>query len=626
MRVMFGAVLGCLLWSTTVFAQQATEDVEAQQGISQPAPASDVRVIFDVSGSMRENDPERLSASALELLASLLPADSRGGLWLFGERVENPLPVGPVDRRWRERARSLAPALVDYQQYTDIEAAIRAASEAPGGERHLVLLTDGVIDLEPAGGSKSVRDARSRRVLLEELAPTLADRGVTIHAIAFSPQADLALVERLAQSSQGLAALAQTPEDLLRGFIDIFERIFPTDQVPLGDNRFPIDPEVESFSALLFHEPDAAPPVLVGPGGRRYTPKDLPAGASWQRQPRFDLITVPSPEEGEWRIEGELEDDSRVSVISPLVLKTSDLPATLYQGFDLPVEAWLDREDDASLTSGQHQDMRVTVELQALDGSVLAESPLTQTTSGNARFSGVLPAPSLTGNARLVIDAEGASVHRQRVQAVNVLPAISARREAGQVWLEAEHPALNASNTRLSATLQGESLPIEAFDERRWRVTLPELPAELGVPLLLEAEIDLAGESRALHLPRLLLNPDGRILLDEARLDGAELTSRDLPATPGEAVTPTGSDGFDADGAADRVVGAINALPGKARQLVRGLGDQPRSWLVGVALGMALAILALWGLRARRLRQQPRQPSRQPSQPHPRRHSEEPHV
>ena len=72
--------------------------------------------------------------------------------------VDFPLPVGPVDRRWRERARSLAPSLVDYQQYTDIEAAIRAASEEPGGKRHLILLTDGVIDLAIELGQRDQRE------------------------------------------------------------------------------------------------------------------------------------------------------------------------------------------------------------------------------------------------------------------------------------------------------------------------------------------------------------------------------------------------------------------------------------------------------------------------------------
>lgn len=620
MRVILGAVLGCLLWSTTVLAQQATEDVESQNGKPEAALASDVRVIFDVSGSMRENDPERLSASALELLAALLPSSSRGGLWTFGERVDNPLPISSVDQDWREKARSLAPRLVDYQQYTDIEAAIRQASEASGNGRHLVLLTDGVIDLAPDGGNKASRDARSRRVLLEELVPSLAERGVTIHAIAFSQQADLALVESLAQSSQGLAALAQSPEDLLRGFLDIFERIFPTDQVPLSDNRFPIDPEVESFSALLFHEPDAAPPVLVGPDGRRYSPKDLPAGASWQREPRFDLITVPSPEEGEWRIEGALDRDSRVSVVSPLAMNTSALPATLYQGFDLPLDVWFEREDGDSLAADVRQDMRVTVELQTIDGAVADRRSLTRVAPDDARFRGVLPAPSLTGNARLVIDAQGEHIHRQRVQAVNVLPAISARREGGHVWLEAEHPELDTTNTRLSATLQGEPLPIEVTDERRWRVTLPELSGDIGLPLQIDADIELGGESRALNLPRLLLNADGRILVDQARLDGAKMTSRDLHRQSEDASSSPSGEASSEGAVADRIVNAINALPAKAGRLVHRLNDQPRSRFVWAALAAVVMLILLWALFARRRR------VRNMSQPHTQQSREDPHV
>ena len=43
------------------------------------APA-DVRVLIDVSGSMRENDPNNLRQSALQLLVNLLPANATGGV------------------------------------------------------------------------------------------------------------------------------------------------------------------------------------------------------------------------------------------------------------------------------------------------------------------------------------------------------------------------------------------------------------------------------------------------------------------------------------------------------------------------------------------------------------------
>src|SRR5690554_7684393 len=148
-------------------------------GLAQlPVAEPEVRVIVDVSGSMRGNDPEQLAASAVELLAALLPDGVRAGVWTFGTEVATPLPLAGVDDAWRRRAMALRPDLVEYQQYTDIEAAVAAAAEPPAeGERHLVLLTDGVIDLPPARGDKPAIDGASRRRLLESLAPTSPGRG-----------------------------------------------------------------------------------------------------------------------------------------------------------------------------------------------------------------------------------------------------------------------------------------------------------------------------------------------------------------------------------------------------------------------------------------------------------------
>lgn len=46
--------------------------------------ATDLRVLIDVSGSMKANDPSSLRQPAAELIARLLPVDSRAGVWLFG--------------------------------------------------------------------------------------------------------------------------------------------------------------------------------------------------------------------------------------------------------------------------------------------------------------------------------------------------------------------------------------------------------------------------------------------------------------------------------------------------------------------------------------------------------------
>lgn len=600
-------------------AQQAvSEQALPQQAVSQQRMEErpDVRVIIDVSGSMKENDPDQLSSSALELLVSLLPGGVTAGVWTFGERVENPLPLGEVNAAWRERALALPPELVNYQQFTDIESAIReAAAPQADGWRHLVLLTDGMIDLPPSRGAKPAIDIASRDVLVDELARSLADQGVAVHGIAFSDQADLSLVERLSQITGGLSSTAENPESLLGAFLNIVERIFPDDQVPLEHGRFVIDPGVESFSALLFHEPDGEPIRLIAPDGSIYLADDRPEGIRWQVEPRFDVIRVPDPATGEWRLEGDLGEDSRVSVISSLTLRTRHLPTTLYLGFPVPVEAWVEERGEP-LAEGL-DNLSISVELSDTQGDIQASLQLTE---DNGRFVGELPAPALVGNARLVIRAQGEGFHRQRLQAVNVLPAIGALHDAdaGYVVLAAEHPYLDISNTELWGELAGEVIQAEAISTRRWHLPLPELDASVSQPLMLNARIKRDAETREVRLPRLILNPDAFTQLGQADIAGPTLVGERLQDVPEQ---EDASPSLEME-AADRFVAMVNAIPRRAMELweegfpslarlAQTYGRDPLVWAVG-AFGLLLVVLWLFIRRLRR--------------PRPITHREEPHV
>ncbi len=583
--------LACVLGTVTTAPAQAPEE------------RPDVRVVVDVSGSMRTNDPDRLAVSAMDLLVSLLPEGVSAGVWTFGETVDNPLPLGEVSEDWRERALSLPPALQDYQQYTDIEAALRQAAGAEAnGWRHLILMTDGVIDLSPSRGAKPAIDRRSRQRLVEELAPALADQGVAIHAIAFSDEADLALVERLAQRTGGLASVATSPDGLLGAFLDILERIFPADRLPLEEGRFLVDDGVESLTALVFHEPGAPPLTLVAPDGSRYRAETAPDGVRWQVEPRFDLIRLPDPAPGEWRLEGPVGEKSRISVSSPWHLRTAPLPATLYRGFALPLEAWLARTPGAEALP---EAPTLIASLRDLDGEVQASVTLEADDQGH--FRGRLPAPALTGNARLVIRAEGEGFARQRSQAVNVLPAIGVAHDpaAGRVVLVAEHPRLNRDNTAIRGDLRGERLDAEAVGEARWHLPLPPLDEELSQPLLLTASLTLDGETRELRLPRLILNPDGRVGIGRADMAGPTLAAERFGAT---------DDGTEparpGPNLADRFVEAVNTAPARLRdwwqagrpgleRLAARVRDDPRLW-VGLTLAvLSLLILLLWRRRRR---------------------------
>ncbi|MBZ5877039.1 MULTISPECIES: VWA domain-containing protein [Chromohalobacter] len=595
MRALFALLLVCV------------GGLMSSPGWTQDATPPDVRMIFDVSGSMKANDPANLRASALQLAAALLPSQARGSVWTFGTQVRNPLPDGKVDAEWRRRARSLSPQLVDYQQFTDIEQALREASQAAGGKRHVILLTDGMVDLPGSGEVKRKRDAASRETLIASLAPELATQDVVVHTIALSRNVDRDLLERMSQSTDGLAAVAETPEELLRAFLDVLERIVPSDRVPLEDGRFDIDPEVDGFNALLFHDQDAPGATLVGPDGERYTRDDHPDDILWQSMPRYDLIRVPDPAAGEWHVEGQVGGDSRVTVESPLTLRTETMPTSLYLGFDTPLEAWLSREGETLVGDAMPEGMRMRAELRDLDDATLSSTTLTAGEDGH--FTGTLPAPEQEGNARLVVTAEGPTRVRERVQGVNVIPPLAAslNDDATTVILEAQHPRLDADNTRVSSSVLGESLDVEPVGPKTWHIALPDLDPHQSVPLELTLEVTLDGRTWSIRLPALRLNPDARIGLSGADV-GAAPSAEALPDT-GEERTESAEEG---ERNLSEMAGALWHKAGDEWQALKPhvapYAKRPATWAALAALLLAVVVLSVMRRRARRRRRRRREP------------------
>ena len=87
--------------------------------------SADTRILIDISGSMKKNDPNNLRRPAVRLLVGLLPENSRAGVWTFGKYVNMQVPLGMVDKRWKDRARDGASKIASPGQFTNIEEAIR---------------------------------------------------------------------------------------------------------------------------------------------------------------------------------------------------------------------------------------------------------------------------------------------------------------------------------------------------------------------------------------------------------------------------------------------------------------------------------------------------------------------
>ncbi|MDH5660549.1 MAG: VWA domain-containing protein, partial [Gammaproteobacteria bacterium] len=142
--------------------------VSAKEVITNPIP--DIRVLVDISGSMKKTDPKNLRQPAIRLLAGLIPAGSRSGIWNFGKQVNMSVKVGSVNKAWRSLAREQSKKINSVGLYTNIESAMRKASfdwknPDPRYKRNLILLTDGHVDVS----FDDKKDKASKKRILKEI-------------------------------------------------------------------------------------------------------------------------------------------------------------------------------------------------------------------------------------------------------------------------------------------------------------------------------------------------------------------------------------------------------------------------------------------------------------------------
>ncbi len=324
----------------------------AQQAPTLELPDSaDVRIIVDISGSMKTNDPNNLRRPAVRLLARMLPAKASAGVWTFGQYVNMLVPHGKVTDDWRGLAVGRSDEINSVALRTNLGEAIQVASDdyLLGTDNldntDFILLTDGKVDISD---NESAND-RERERILGTLLDDLSSRGATLHTVALSEEADLALLKSLAERTGGRYALASSADALTLAFLEALNTAVPQQQIPIEDNGFQVDDGVEEFTALIFRAGDESAAnrtlELVSPGGIKAEPKSAIDGMRWVRETEYDLITVTNPEAGDWKINGELGEGSRVTVVSDLRMVVSPVPPTFTEEEPISLQVAFFEED-----------------------------------------------------------------------------------------------------------------------------------------------------------------------------------------------------------------------------------------------------------------------------------------
>ncbi|EGV33939.1 von Willebrand factor type A [Thiorhodococcus drewsii AZ1] len=305
------------------------------------AKTPDIRILIDVSGSMRQTDPKNLRIPALQLVNELLPVGAKAGVWLFAEKTEVLAPPGNVDDKWKAKTRSRLDRIHSRGLFTDIERAIATATlgwEAPDEayDRHLVLLTDGLVDVS----KQQEKSTASRERIISNQLIKLQNARIRVDTIALSDNVDKDLLKTLAEQTNGWQETAKDADSLQRVFLHMLEQTAAPTTVPIQGNKFGIDDGVSEFTLLAFHDADVGT-TLIDPDGNKISARQMAPGVVWRAEAGHDLITIANPKPGEWYLQGVSDPDNRVVVITDLGIEVGELANRVSAGTALRVETWL---------------------------------------------------------------------------------------------------------------------------------------------------------------------------------------------------------------------------------------------------------------------------------------------
>ena len=447
----------------------------------------DVRVLIDVSGSMKKTDPKNLRAPAVRMLAGLMPDKARSGIWTFGRYVNMQVKHGQVGEAWKKLAIQEAGKIHSRGLFTNIEEAVATSTRDwikpdPRYQRHLILLTDGVVDI-----SKDAKlNEQSRRRLLHDLLPKLEAADVAVHTIALSEHADKELLTTLSGATKGGFEQVDSADQLQRIFLKLFEKSVKPDTLPIEENKFTVDKHVSDITVLIFLADDSPATQLRLPSGETWSRDSHPATVRWHHEDSYDLITVKGPVAGEWALQAKVDPDNRVMVVTNLRLKLDKLPNTLMIGDKFDVRARL-LEEGKTITN-KNLLSRTEFEVKQIDDQDHVETtPLSDNGSapdvikGDGVHSVTLDKWTKPGNYELSIRAKSLTFKRAVRHSVQVydnpVSMLVSQESDDKPFILSIKPhsgLIRPETLSMQITLpDGETKIIEQTGELEWTANIP---------------------------------------------------------------------------------------------------------------------------------------------------------
>ena len=463
-----------------------------RQAVAAPAPMRAV-ILFDNSGSMRQNDPHRLSQMAAQLFLDLTRPEDRVGLVAFSDTGVPLLPLTEVSSLQAKAPFLTALRALRFDgQTTDLSAALKvglssfSGPPAENGRDLVLLLTDGKLDL---GRQRRAAEPLALEYIRQTLLPRYLERGIALYTIAFTEAADRALLQDMAQATAGEFRFIQSPSMLHKAFGELFVVAKQAESIPMQDGAVLLDASIQQASLVLSKSNAQESISLVTPQHQRLDANSTHPGVSWNSTPSYDVVQLTKPEPGTWQVERPSGGGNDIAIIgtSTLSLQVDLAPTYLEAGESFTIRARLLEQEQPLRDAQQWQGLTVQAEITTPEGQ-LSTVPLQP--HGVGEFAATLPIPQASGQYRLLVIASSPTFKRQRTlsfipQPLCFEPAVVADPPVtAQVTLTDHCPVF--STLEIGATyVPGDDarpaattwLPLTSPRPRVFLVTLPRPPS-----------------------------------------------------------------------------------------------------------------------------------------------------
>lgn len=140
--------------------------------------------------------------------------------------------------------------------------------------------------------------------------------------------------------------------------------------IPLLDNRFRIDHNVDQVTLLFFRKRGSPPVILVKPDGSKlYATQGVTGVVDWFDDATYDLIRIKNPMPGPWQAVGKIDPNSKILIISDIELHVEDLPQILIQGETIKLTAKLTNGGEPINARDFNEIVRLNVDFASTNNS-----------------------------------------------------------------------------------------------------------------------------------------------------------------------------------------------------------------------------------------------------------------